>query len=174
MSYGIAPTDTWHLVALAVPLAVWQFKRSEAKKRRITIFHNSSLAVSYWEELLFRGLLWGLALEIWHNTLSALIISSLLFGLFHMRNAWWSSRKQLLAQCLYTGLIFAPIVGAVRWWSGDIYLGIALHSLHNFISMYYTQRSGVPTDDYLKSQRYKMNWFERFFSGFWLRRDSET
>ncbi|MET0779835.1 MAG: CPBP family intramembrane glutamic endopeptidase [Candidatus Saccharimonadales bacterium] len=168
--YGIIPTSAWHLLALVVPVIVWLIKRSEAKKRHITIFHNSSLAVSYWEELLFRGLLWGLALTIWHNALAALLISSLLFGLFHLRNAWWSSRKQLLAQCVYTGLLFAPIIGGIRWWSGDIYLGIALHALHNFMSMYYTAKTSVSTDEYLGVRRKNMNWFERLFSGFWVGR----
>jgi membrane protease YdiL (CAAX protease family) len=165
--YGIVPTSIWHLLALVVPVVVWLVKRSEAKKRHITIFHNSSLAVSYWEELLFRGLLWGLVLTIWHDALAALVASSLLFGLFHLRNAWWSSRKQLLAQCLYTGLLFAPIVGGIRWWSGDIYFCIALHALHNHVSMYYTSKTTVPIDGYLRSRRHNMNWFERLFIGCW-------
>jgi len=167
MSYGIVPTSAWHLLALGVPAAVWLVKRLESKRRHITVLHNSSLAVSYWEELLFRGLLWGLVLAIWRNALVALLISSLLFGLFHLRNAWWLSRKQLLVQCLYTGLIFAPIIGSARWWSGDIYLGVALHALHNFISMYY-MKNVIPTDKYLQAQRHRMNWFEHLFSGLWL------
>lgn len=167
MSFGFYPTHLWHLLALLVPVLLWRTWLSASRKQSITTFHNSSLAVSYWEEVLFRGLVWGAVVVLWHSQLLALTISSLLFGLFHLRNLWWAPRRQVAWNCLYTGLVFAPLVGLVRWWSGDIYLGIAIHALHNSISMYGVATSKVPTDSYLSSQRHRMNWFERLFSGWW-------
>jgi len=167
MSFGLHPTHIWHLLALPIPILVWYVGLSVSRRRHITIFHNSSLAVSYWEEVLFRSIIWGVVVFLWHSQLLALITSSLLFGLFHLRNLWWASRKQVLLNCLYTGLVFAQLVGLVRWWSGDIYLGIAIHALHNFVSMYGAGANKTPTDAYLRSQRHKMNWFEKAFSGWW-------
>lgn len=164
MSFGLTLAHWWHLAALAVPVLLWLSRRAEAKQRHIVIYHNSSLQVSYWEELLFRGVAWGLVLWVLHSAFAALVASSLLFGLFHTRNLWWASRKQVLFMCFYTGLVFGPIVGLIRWWSGDIYLGIAFHALHNFANMY-VAKSRVPTDEFLRSRMKRMNWFERVFSG---------
>lgn len=168
MSFGLYPQETYHLLALAVPFILWWVKLRFAKEKHITIFHHSSLAVSFWEEILFRGVLWGAVLGLGYNNLTALIVTSLLFGIFHLRNLWWAPRRQVLMNCLYTGLVFAPLLGLVRWWAGDIYLVIALHALHNFIAMYGSRKIKVPTDSYLRSRRDKMNLFERFFSFFWV------
>lgn len=165
-SFGLVPAHLWHLLALLVPVLLWRLKLGEARKQHIVVYHNSSMQVSYWEETLFRGIVWGLLLLVWNDALFALIVSSLLFGLFHLRNLWWASCKQVVFMCLYTGLVFGPVVGLIRWWSGDVYLAIAIHALHNFVNMYIT-KSKVPTDDFLRSQMPQMNWFERFFSGQW-------
>lgn len=165
---GLYPTHLWRLAALLVPILLWLALLQIARNRHVMIWHHSSLAVSYWEELLFRGLIWGLILIVWDSQLLALILSSVLFGLFHLRNLWWASHKRVLFICLYTGLLFAPIVGLVRWWSGDIYLCIAIHALHNFGNMYLSRSSSVPTDEYLRSRQHRMNWFERAFSVIWV------
>ena len=165
---GLLPTQPYHLLGLVVPLLCWLMTRSLAEKQHITIIHNSSLAVSYWEEILFRGVVYSGLLIIWHTTVLAVIASSLLFGIFHLRNLWWSSRKQVLAQCLYAGLFFGPIAGLLRWWSGGIYLGIALHALNNFTAIAFSPNTPKPTNDFLLSRAKNMNWFEYLFSGFWL------
>jgi membrane protease YdiL (CAAX protease family) len=166
--YGILPKETWHLLWLLIPILVWWVTRQLAKRQNLSILHNSILAVSYWEELLFRGIIFGLVLSVWSSLWPALIVSSLVFGVFHLRNLWWSSRKQVLINCLYAGLVFGPIVGLVRWWQGDIYLGIAIHAIHNFAFFGTPAKAQQPTDKFLVSKQHNMNWFERFFSGFWL------
>jgi membrane protease YdiL (CAAX protease family) len=168
MSYGLYPSETYYLFALAVPFILWWAKLRFVKEKHITIFHHSSLAVSFWEEILFRGIFWGLVLSLSYDSLVALTTTSLLFGMFHLRNLWWAPSRQVFINCLYTGLVFAPLLGLVRWWSGDVYLCIALHALHNFITMYGSRNTKIPTDEYLQSQRHKMNSFERFFSLFWI------
>jgi|GEM_PF-1774927 len=170
MAYGIVPAHTYHLIWLAVPLLMWLIKLADAQKRHIRIFHNSAFAVAYWEEFLFRGLIWGIIEVAFHNLTVTLIINCVLFGLFHLRNLWWASGREAIQNCLFVTFIFAPIVGGLREWSGDIYIGIAFHALSNFVSMYITHNK-IPTDQYLKSQRYKMNWFEKVFSGFWVYRN---
>lgn len=168
--YGFYPTHSYHLLALLVPLLLWLMTLPTAKRRHITILHTSSLAVSYWEEAFFRGLIFGISLQAMRSFLLATAISSILFGLFHLRNLWWAPRKQVVVNCLYTGLIFGPLLCAIRWWTGDIYFGIVTHALHNFISTKFASKVPKPTDEYLRNQQHKMNWFEYVFSGFWLLR----
>lgn len=165
--FGLIPTHPWHLLFLLVPVGMWWVTLPNAKQHHVTILHNSSLAVSYWEELLFRGLIFGAAASIWHSLWPALIVSSLLFGLFHLRNLWWLSGRQVLVNCLYAGLVFGPIVCLIRWWTGDIYLGIAIHAIHNLIIIRIPTKQR-PTNKFLLSKEGNMNSFERLFSGFWL------
>ena len=162
--FGLLPTTPLHLLALFVPLTFWLLGRKLAKKRQLTIMHNASFSVSYWEELLFRGIIWGMIEWLTGNVWIALIGSSLLFGLFHLRNEWWASKEKLVRMCLYTGLVFGPAIGLVRIATGDIYLGIALHAIHNFITMYWPDSSKQPTDEYLRARLKKRNWFEKLFS----------
>ena len=104
-----------------------------------------------------------------NSPLAAIVISSLLFGLFHLRNLWWADRRHVALNCLYTGLIVGPIFALVRFWSGDIYLGVLVHFLHNFINMRLAHNT--PTDEFLASKRPNQNWFERFFAGDWPRQN---
>ncbi len=166
---GLIPFQNWHLLWLLIPVAGWVLTRSFARKYHIVTWHNSTLAVSYWEELLFRGVIYGIVTALWRNALAAIIASSMLFGLFHLRNLWWASRRQVFINCLYTGLLFGPFIALARFWTGDIYLGIALHALHNFGFMVFSARK-LPTDKMLLLKQSNMNWFERFFSGMWLQK----
>lgn len=129
--------------------------------------HNSSLAVSYWEELLFRGLAYGIIFAIWHNGLIAILGSSFLFSLLHLRNLWWSPPKRLLFQLAYTGLFFGPIAGTLRWWSGDIYLSIAFHAINNFVVLVTPGSAPIPGDEFLLAKVRNMKWWQRGIIGFW-------
>lgn len=166
--FGFLAVQAYHYLALFVPVLAWWVTRPFARKRAITIIHTSSLAVSYWEEILFRGFIYGGCLLIWHNTVVAVVATSLIFGIFHLRNLWWSSRRQVLFSCLYAALWFGPVAGVLRWWSGDIYLGIALHAVNNFTSIALSANAPKPTDRFLLARQGSMNWFQWLFSGFWL------
>lgn len=74
------------------------------------------------EELFFRGLLFG-SWKLRLGPVKAMILSSLIFGAFHM------SLVKLLPTALL-GLCFAYIT----WKSGSIYPGMVLHFLNNFFS----------------------------------------
>jgi membrane protease YdiL (CAAX protease family) len=166
MPFGLIPSKFWHLLAIIPPIVLWWLVRPEAKRRHISRWHNASFAVSFWEEALFRGFGYGVILWLTNNVALTIVGSSLLFGLFHLRNFWWANRRQVFANCLYTGLIVGPIFALVRFWSGDIYLGILVHFLHNFVHMRFAH--DTPTDKSLESKRPNQNWFERLFAGDWV------
>lgn len=162
--FGLLPASPFNVIWLLVPLALWSLTKSIAERNSARIWHNSAFTVSYWEEILFRGIIYGIALLFWDNGMFAIVVSSVLFGFFHLRNLWWSSPRKVVVNCLYNGLVFGPAIGIIRWLTGDIYLGIALHAVHNFISML-TARDKIPKDIFLLSKQKNMNWFEKIFSG---------
>jgi membrane protease YdiL (CAAX protease family) len=88
------------------------------------------LFVPITEEILFRGLILG-ALEISYGPVRAVVISSLFFGLWHLKNVFWLTHYQLLHQMLYTGLIFGPITAVLALKTRTIWPGVILHYLNN-------------------------------------------
>ena len=88
------------------------------------------LFVPITEEILFRGLILG-ALEITYGPVRAVVISSLFFGLWHLKNVFWLTHYQLIHQMLYTGLIFGPINAVLALKTRTIWPGVILHYLNN-------------------------------------------
>ena len=119
------------------------------------MFYRASLRAAFLEELLFRGIVFGALRLLGQGQLKALIISSLLFGIFHLRNLWWAGWRRSWRTTRYAGLIAGPIFGIVRILSGDIYLGILVHFLHNLAVLLPLPGTGrfmapTPTDQEMK------------------------
>jgi uncharacterized protein len=88
------------------------------------------LFVPITEEILFRGLILG-ALEIAYGPARAVVLSSVFFGLWHLKNIFWLSEYQLIHQMLYTTLIFGPITAVLALKTRTICPGAILHYLNN-------------------------------------------
>ncbi len=88
------------------------------------------LFVPITEEILFRGLILG-ALEIVYGRTWAVVISSGLFGLWHLKNAFWMGNAELLQEIAYTTLLFGPVTGILALKSRSIWPGVILHYLNN-------------------------------------------
>ncbi len=96
-------------------------------------FRISTFLSSIYEEIIFRGIvLFGL-LQIM-SPIYAVVVSSLLFGLWHLKNHRWQTRSQTVYQVAYTGLIFGPIVAVVSLWTGTIWIAVILHYIHNILA----------------------------------------
>lgn len=89
------------------------------------------VAAPLYEELMFRGFMWtglarsavrGNALGAW----GASILTSVIFALIHLQ---YGAVEMLGIFAL--GMLFA----AARWWSGALYLPIALHMVNNSLAM---------------------------------------
>jgi len=74
------------------------------------------------EELYFRGLLFG-SLREKYKPVTAILISSLIFGVFHLS----------LVKILPTGMLGACFA-YITYMSGSIYIGMALHFFNNLLS----------------------------------------
>jgi membrane protease YdiL (CAAX protease family) len=90
------------------------------------------LFVPITEEILFRGLILG-ALEIAYGPVRAVVISSLFFGLWHLKNVFWLTDYHLIRQMLYTGLMFGPITAILGLKTRTIWPGVILHYLNNLL-----------------------------------------
>jgi membrane protease YdiL (CAAX protease family) len=91
------------------------------------------LFVPITEEILFRGLILG-ALEIAYGPVCAVVISSLFFSLWHLKNIFWLTDYQLIHQMLYTGLLFGPVTAILALKTRTIWPGVVLHYLNNILA----------------------------------------
>lgn len=116
------------LFVLTIVLAVLFIK--PAIKNKIIFFYFGGVFASFMEEILFRGVIFGLAKVYWNSNLTALIVSSIAFGIWHLKNyAWQPDKKWLIKHILYTALIYGPIFSGLRMLTGDIYLASLFHFL---------------------------------------------
>lgn len=88
------------------------------------------LFVPITEEILFRGFILG-ALEIAYGRVWAVIGSSALFGLWHLKNAFWMTNARLAHQIAYTTLLFGPVTGILALRTRSVWPGVILHYLNN-------------------------------------------
>ena len=84
------------------------------------------------EEILFRGVLLKDFISR-YKPHTAVIFSSLLFGLWHYKSIFWLPQQDVLMQMLYTGCIFAPIVSYITIKCRSIWPVVILHFTHNLI-----------------------------------------
>jgi membrane protease YdiL (CAAX protease family) len=113
---------------LAVVLAILGIK--PAIKKKVLYFYIGGVFASIMEEILFRGVLFGLAQAIWNNTLVSVLATSFAFGLWHLKNyAWVKDRNWIIKSFLSTGIIYGPLFAILRVVRGDIYLAVLVHFL---------------------------------------------
>lgn len=94
-----------------------------------------------YEEIIFRGfILFGL-MNI-YSTVTAIVISSFIFGLWHLKNIFVLSKKELILQMLYTGIVFGPITAFVTVFSGTIWLAVIIHFCNNLFTSHTLDRLG--------------------------------
>ena len=88
------------------------------------------LFVPITEEILFRGFVLG-ALEKACGAIRAIVISSVLFGPWRLKNTFWMSNGDLRDQMVYTAPVFGSITAALALRLRTIWLGVILHDLNN-------------------------------------------
>lgn len=86
-----------------------------------------------YEEILFRGVVLAGLIIIYGQTY-AIIISSVLFGLWHIRSIFFMSYKRTFLQVVYTGMILGPIFATVTILTGSVWIAVMLHYLNNIFA----------------------------------------
>lgn len=123
------------IAALFILLTLYQFQQVQKTGKMFSIYPPSVsiLFAPLYEEVIFRGfVLWGL-LSLYSVPI-AILITSLLFGLWHLKNIFWDTRAGLTRQILYATLIIGPLLAILTVWSGSIWLAVIVHYLNNLWS----------------------------------------
>lgn len=94
---------------------------------------TSSFFVGIYEEVIFRGIILVALLNM-YSAVTAVVVSSLLFGLWHLKNIFYFSKRELWYQMLYSGLVFGPIVAILTIITGTIWLAVIVHYLNNLLA----------------------------------------
>lgn len=120
------------LFSLTVLYQYWSSKKT-GKMYGVYPVSVSPLLAPIYEEVIFRGFLLAGLLTIYSLT-TAVIVSSLLFGLWHLKNIFWEGRKGVFKQMAYAGIVIGPILAMLTVWSGSIWLAVIVHYLNNLWS----------------------------------------
>jgi uncharacterized protein len=90
----------------------------------------SLLFVPIYEEAIFRGIVLRF-FEKQYGFWSAIVLSSALFAIWHLKNIFWLEPAQLIHQMVYTGLVFGPITAFITLKLRTIWPSVAIHYLNN-------------------------------------------
>lgn len=86
-----------------------------------------------YEEVIFRGILLTTFIHL-YGVVWAIVLQSILFGLWHLRSLLFMSPKRVAIQVFYTGLILGPLFAIITLWTGTIWVAVILHFLNNFLA----------------------------------------
>jgi len=89
------------------------------------------------EEVMFRGLLINLIND---TSINKIIISSLFFGLYHIKNIFLIAPFSLMYQILYASFIFGPALAWIKLSTNSLFICIVLHSVNNTIGITFTKK----------------------------------
>lgn len=90
----------------------------------------NTLFAPVYEELIFRGWMLG-RLERRFGPRRAIVLSSLLFGLVHVRNVYWREVDAVLGNVLYTGVLLGPLLAWVTLRTRSLWPAVVLHYANN-------------------------------------------
>ncbi len=93
----------------------------------------SILFVPIYEEIIFRGFIL-IGLTKFYSTRTAVVISCLLFGLWHLKNIFWLSGSELAYQMAYAACFFGPIAAYLTLKTKTIWTAIIFHYLNNILA----------------------------------------
>jgi len=90
----------------------------------------NALVCPIYEELVFRGWILG-RLARGRSPTFAIAVSSILFGILHLRNIFWLDTGSLVRQMMYAGVVLGPILGYVTLRCRSVWPAVCLHYVNN-------------------------------------------
>lgn len=127
LELGLIPQNNISLVFLLLTIIFGVVGIKYAIDKKVLYFYFGGVYASFMEEILYRSILFALTLKLFNNQWISLIITSILFGTWHLKNYYWSGKKGIISQFFYTALIYGPIFSLMRIFTGDIYLAVLFH-----------------------------------------------
>lgn len=125
---ALAPKSPLSLLFLAITFSLAILGIKPAIKNKVLYFYFGGVYAAFMEEILFRGILLGIAQAAWGNTILSVVTTSIAFGFWHLKNyAWHSDKQWVITSFLMTSLIYGPLFCSLRLLTGDIYLASLWH-----------------------------------------------
>ncbi|MES2930346.1 MAG: CPBP family intramembrane glutamic endopeptidase [Patescibacteria group bacterium] len=126
------------IVIMVVLYIITGFTQLPFYKKTGKLFYNYPpnsflIFAPIYEEVIFRGILLVTFTNL-YGLVWAIILQSVLFGLWHLRSLLFMSPKRVTIQVLYTGLILGPLFAIITIWAGTIWIAVILHFLNNFLA----------------------------------------
>ena len=129
----LSPIVQIGIIAILFVLITLQ-QYSEVKKTgKMSLVYPVSVSIllaPLYEEIIFRGFVLSGFMNI-YSSVMAVILTSFLFGLWHLKNIFWEGRMGVVKQMAYAGFIVGPILAVITLWSGTIWIAVILHYLNN-------------------------------------------
>ena len=94
--------------------------------------HWVTIFAPLYEEVLFRGLIFG-GLLAFYSKRTAIVLSSFLFGIWHLKNFSAYTPDAMLYQVLYAGLIIGPFLAWLTLKTKSIWMGVLVHTANNIL-----------------------------------------
>ena len=142
------------ILAIVLLFSIAAFQQYGDVKRTGKMYGNYPpsirlILVPIYEEVIFRGIIFG-GLLMLVPVFYAVAISSVLFGLWHIKNLKWDGRKRVAGQVLWAGLILGPVFAYITLLTGSIWVAVILHYINNIwapISDYFLKRIKISNTD---------------------------
>jgi membrane protease YdiL (CAAX protease family) len=93
-------------------------------------FYKETLFAPIYEELIFRGVIFGLLLKN-YSLVKSIIFTGLLFGIWHIKNLIFDDPIHVLKQVCYAGLFLSPVLCLITNETKTIWIGSIIHFLNN-------------------------------------------
>lgn len=114
-------------------LAFYSYKNT-GKIFGYPFFSSLIFMAPIYEELIFRGLLLT-ALTKFYSIKNAIIISSIIFGLWHLKNLFYfPTTDMVIIQVVYAAVIIGPITSFITIKTKNVWLSVIFHYLNNIIA----------------------------------------
>jgi len=128
LDLALVPKNNWSIIFIIITFILAILGIGKAKKEKVVMSYSAGVMAAFMEEILYRGIIFGLLLATYNNYWFAAIISSIGFGFWHLKNFPWHGNKKITwIQFFYTMFVYGPIFSILRIWTGDIYLAILYH-----------------------------------------------
>lgn len=97
--------------------------------------HPTTYIAPIYEELLFRGFILGHLLRRL-SPWKAVALSSLLFGLWHLKNLAFIGAPEVLLQVAVTGLVVGSVLAVITFKMRSIWPALMVHFLWNLVAVW--------------------------------------
>jgi len=111
-------------------IANLSFKKTGLIFNYPTSYYLEILFAPIYEEIIFRGIIFVVLLNK-VKLKKAIIYTSIIFGLWHLKNIFFLDRQNLIGQIIYTGTIFSSIMCYITYKTKTIWIATILHYINN-------------------------------------------